>query len=80
MEYVKALPLDATFLVRSWVRMLTAIKKLYPLLETDGYGCESSGPGLSVRGGHGVTTPVSFAMQLFNPLGVRSYRESRAVL
>ena len=28
----------------------------------------------------GIATPVSFAMHLFNPLGVRSYRESRAVL
>jgi len=28
----------------------------------------------------GITTSVSFAMHLFNPLGVRSYRESRAVL
>jgi len=28
----------------------------------------------------GIATSVSFAMHLFNPLGVRSYRESRAVL
>jgi len=28
----------------------------------------------------GIAMPVSFAMHLFNPLGVCSYRESRAVL
>ena len=28
----------------------------------------------------GIATPVSFAMHLFNPLSVRSYRESCAVL
>ena len=28
----------------------------------------------------GIATSVSFAMHLLNPLGVRSYRESRAVL
>lgn len=27
-----------------------------------------------------ITTPVNFAMHLFNPLGVRSYCESPAVL
>jgi len=28
----------------------------------------------------GIATPVSFSMHLCNPLGVRSYRESHAVL
>jgi len=43
-------------------------------------GADSQAPRFNAVSCCGIATPVSFAMHLFNPLGVRSYRESRAVL
>ena len=74
----KVLPVLAREIMGSWYAIFLNVE-IYCVITTALWSRDGSAV-VSLLSCCGISTPVSFAMHLFNPLGVRSYRESRAVL